>query len=220
MTTEQKELLNRIKDEVAKENNFQSWKDVEVKYMGVLIHPLWSIICQRYADAVNKELQEEKDRLDAAEVEWFKENVKLREEIERLKVFKDYVHKRLDDAGIEKDPESVHKEAGCRIGVRLDIVLNGMCTKESRQKSIEASLEKAAYNFNLKPVTNVSGSITGTNINNRTINSRSNIVIIEHDAAKIKGLEQEIERLKKADVKKRADIKSRGELLDKVSKKI
>lgn len=44
-------------------------------------------------------------------------------EVQKLQAFKNYVHKRLDDAGIEKDPESAHKEAGCRIGGRLDIVL-------------------------------------------------------------------------------------------------
>jgi hypothetical protein len=41
---------------------------------------------------------------------------------EALQKFKTYVHDRLDKMGIEKDPESVHKEAGCRIGGRLDIV--------------------------------------------------------------------------------------------------
>jgi hypothetical protein len=43
--------------------------------------------------------------------------------VEKLQAFKDYVHKRLDDAGVSVDPESPHKAAGCRIGGRLDIVL-------------------------------------------------------------------------------------------------
>ena len=47
----------------------------------------------------------------------------LKLERDKLRVFKDYVHKRLDDAGVEKDPESAHKANGCRIGGRLDIVL-------------------------------------------------------------------------------------------------
>jgi len=46
----------------------------------------------------------------------------LSTEIEKLKTFKSYVHDRLDAMGIEVDPESPHKEAGCRIGGRLDIV--------------------------------------------------------------------------------------------------
>jgi DNA repair exonuclease SbcCD ATPase subunit len=39
-----------------------------------------------------------------------------------LQAFKNYVHQRLDEAGVPKDPESPHKAAGCRIGGRLDEV--------------------------------------------------------------------------------------------------
>jgi hypothetical protein len=46
------------------------------------------------------------------------------EQITKLQAFKDYVHKRLDDAGIEKEPKGEHSEHGCRIGDRLDIVLS------------------------------------------------------------------------------------------------
>jgi hypothetical protein len=41
-------------------------------------------------------------------------------ERDELQRFKDYVHKRLDDAGVTVDPESIHKAEGCRIGGRLD----------------------------------------------------------------------------------------------------
>jgi len=41
----------------------------------------------------------------------------------KLQAFKDYVHDRLDEAGIEKEPNGEHSKAGCRIGDRLDIVL-------------------------------------------------------------------------------------------------
>lgn len=41
-------------------------------------------------------------------------------ERDKLAVFKAYVHKRLDDAGVTVDPESAHKAEGCRIGGRLD----------------------------------------------------------------------------------------------------
>jgi hypothetical protein len=44
-------------------------------------------------------------------------------EIERLQRFKDFVHQRLDAAGIPKDPPGEHRDAGCRIGQRLDLVL-------------------------------------------------------------------------------------------------
>lgn len=48
----------------------------------------------------------------------------LEQQVEKLQAFKDYVHKRLDDYGIEKEPKGEHSEHGCRIGDRLDIVLN------------------------------------------------------------------------------------------------
>ena len=61
-------------------------------------------------------MKPQEDKLISEEIsELKKENARLRE-------FKDYVHKRLDVIGIEKDPESPHKEKGCRIGGRLDIV--------------------------------------------------------------------------------------------------
>lgn len=41
----------------------------------------------------------------------------------KLQAFKDYVHKRLDEAGIPKEPNGEHSKAGCRVGDRLDIVL-------------------------------------------------------------------------------------------------
>lgn len=50
----------------------------------------------------------------------------LQEKVEKLQAFKDYVHKRLDDAGVEKEPKGEHSQHGCRIGDRLDIVLRTM----------------------------------------------------------------------------------------------
>ena len=44
-------------------------------------------------------------------------------EIAALQAFKDYVHGRLDDAGVATHPDGPHSAAGCRIGDRLDIVL-------------------------------------------------------------------------------------------------
>lgn len=44
-------------------------------------------------------------------------------EVEKLQRFKDYVHKRLDDAGIPANPEGENSKHGCRIGDRLDIAL-------------------------------------------------------------------------------------------------
>ena len=54
--------------------------------------------------------------------------------IKELQAFKDYTHKRLDDAGIPIDPESPHKEAGCRIGGRLDFVFERIKELEERNE--------------------------------------------------------------------------------------
>lgn len=42
---------------------------------------------------------------------------------DKLQRFKEYVHARLDAAGVPTDPDSPHKAEGCRIGGRLDYVL-------------------------------------------------------------------------------------------------
>ena len=44
-------------------------------------------------------------------------------EIAALQAFKNYVHERLDKAGIPTHPDGEHSKAGCRIGDRLDIAL-------------------------------------------------------------------------------------------------
>lgn len=43
--------------------------------------------------------------------------------LKKLQAFKDYVHGRLDAAGIPTHPDGEHSKAGCRIGDRLDIAL-------------------------------------------------------------------------------------------------
>lgn len=43
---------------------------------------------------------------------------------DKLAKFKAYVHDRLDKAGVPVDPPSPHQSEGCRIGGRLDYVLN------------------------------------------------------------------------------------------------
>lgn len=46
----------------------------------------------------------------------------LRSEVAKLQGFKDYVHRRLDEAGVPTHPEGQHAAEGCRIGERLDLV--------------------------------------------------------------------------------------------------
>lgn len=47
------------------------------------------------------------------------------EELWKLRAFKEYVHKRLDDAGVPADPEPAkNAEHGCRIEGRLNYILD------------------------------------------------------------------------------------------------
>ncbi len=45
------------------------------------------------------------------------------DEIKKLQAFKDYVHQRLDEAGIPTHPDGPHSKEGCRVGDRLDLAL-------------------------------------------------------------------------------------------------
>jgi len=64
-------------------------------------------------------------------------NNELQEKVNKLQAFKDYVHQRLDEAGIEKEPSGEHSKAGCRIGDRLDLVLCDDYNSMSEQKQAE-----------------------------------------------------------------------------------
>lgn len=48
------------------------------------------------------------------------------ERAEKLQAFKDFVHKRLDEMGIEKNPNGKHSAEGCRVGDRLDLIVEHM----------------------------------------------------------------------------------------------
>jgi hypothetical protein len=47
----------------------------------------------------------------------------LRAERDALQRFKDFVHRRLDTAGVPTHPDGPHSKEGCRIGDRLDLVV-------------------------------------------------------------------------------------------------
>ena len=63
----------------------------------------------------------------------------LTDRILKLQAFKDYVHQRLDEAGIPKEPNGEHSKAGCRVGDRLDIAL----ALSARAEAAEARAERA-----------------------------------------------------------------------------
>jgi hypothetical protein len=62
--------------------------------------------------------------LDALTAEGFiVSRADLQDKADALQAFKDFVHRRLDEAGIPTHPDGEHSKAGCRIGDRLDIAL-------------------------------------------------------------------------------------------------
>lgn len=76
------------------------------------------------------------DLIDCWVIEASKEITALRAERDKLQRFKEYVHRRLDEAGVPTDPESSHKAEGCRIGGRLDIVLARHPLTEDRLEEV------------------------------------------------------------------------------------
>lgn len=83
---------------------------------------------EELTDAEIDMLLERFDRTDPkiqrrAVVQFMLNAEQMRAERDKLQAFKDYVHGRLDAAGVPTDPDSPHKAEGCRIGGRLDILI-------------------------------------------------------------------------------------------------
>lgn len=45
-------------------------------------------------------------------------------ELEKLRAFKAFVHRKLDEEGVPTDPPGEHRDAGCRIGQRLEFLFD------------------------------------------------------------------------------------------------
>lgn len=58
--------------------------------------------------------------------------------------FKEYVHARLDEAGIPTHPEGPHSAEGCRVGDRLDIALAFIPAARVAHEAIELELSATA----------------------------------------------------------------------------
>ena len=100
-------------------------------------------------------------------VEWI---IKLLEQkdkdIEKLSAFKSYVHNRLDEAGVEKEPNGEHSKHGCRIGDRLDIVLE----KQNEVNELVEGLLKV-YNSGNEGIDHVAAA----NYNHRKHEAKENL---------------------------------------------
>lgn len=61
---------------------------------------------------------------------WVVRIAEVEKDRDHLAKFKAYVHERLDKAGVPVDPPSEHREKGCRIGGRLDHLLDALAAAE------------------------------------------------------------------------------------------
>jgi hypothetical protein len=70
----------------------------------------------------------------------WKSYAELEAEVEKLKKFKEYVHKRLDEAGVPHDPDPEHnKQHGCRIEGRLNWCFESDGEKEQLKAELVAA---------------------------------------------------------------------------------
>jgi len=83
-------------------------------------------------------------------------NKQLEAENAKLRAFKDFVHQRLDAMGVPVDPPGEHRDAGCRIGQRLDWVqaerphlTELVCENLPEDWEIELKMRKGEADINL-----------------------------------------------------------------------
>jgi hypothetical protein len=72
-------------------------------------------------------------------------------ERDALAAFKAYVHKRLDEMGVPADPDSPHKAEGCRVGGRLDWIIDLMADAGLASDALTAEVAR----LNARHVANV-----------------------------------------------------------------
>jgi hypothetical protein len=68
----------------------------------------------------------------------------LRAERDARQAFKDYVHERLDQAGIPTHTDGEHSKAGCRVGDRLDVLIGERDQLRSEWERLREALGKHA----------------------------------------------------------------------------
>lgn len=88
-------------------------------------------------EAETDELHNRASALTAENRQLKAEAMRVTEERDKLQAFKSYVHKRLDEAGVTVDPESSHRDRGCRIGGRLDEVFAVIVALSADVKRLE-----------------------------------------------------------------------------------
>lgn len=87
--------------------------------------PLWRV---SWKDEAQENLALAENQIERA--------VRAEAQRDALQAFKDFVHRRLDEAGVPTHPEGPHSAAGCRIGDRLDIVLGALAQRDALAKAL------------------------------------------------------------------------------------
>lgn len=82
---------------------------------------------------------------------------------DKLADFKNYVHQRLDEAGVPTHPDGKHSKAGCRVGDRLDLALAGYTKPVDPdlvivRKIVSDGLRKTAAHRQAKGLLSAAGS--------------------------------------------------------------
>lgn len=73
---------------------------------------------------------------------------RLREQVEALQKFKDWVHAYLDGKGIPADPDPERREkSGCRIGCRMDAVFAEVERLRTALRALATAADTAMYSF-------------------------------------------------------------------------
>lgn len=72
--------------------------------------------------ADNERLTQQNETNEKRVVRLVERNDGLKEQVEALQRFKDFVHRRLDEAGVPTHPDGPHSKEGCRVGDRLDVI--------------------------------------------------------------------------------------------------
>lgn len=101
----------------------------KAKKKALLVFPEVDTALHNYR-LLNAEVEEQRSAFIQGFMSCWEMKQSKKKRIKALTKFKEYVHKRLDNAGIEKEPNGEHSQNGCRIGDRLDILIESYGTPQ------------------------------------------------------------------------------------------
>lgn len=181
--------LSEAKEQIAKKYNFNSWADYTSFWFNTKVSPInkqnaWNEVYELVISSKDKE-------------------------IAKLQDFKDYVHKRLDDAGVEVDPESPHKESGCRIGGRLDLVFKEIAELKEKSDKFEKECVNHMQEYIMLGLRFKGKEMELSILRNRESKLVKTITALENqitgDGKQIQSLQEEIQQITKKHKERLAD---------------